>query len=94
MKILFGIFIISMIMTFTSCAKKAVSIFNHKDLTGWKIHGTEKWYDIEIQVSDRINQRTFFSGKFNNKNLEDILNGICFTLNCEYVITENKVLIY
>ena len=24
--------------------KKAVSIFNGKDLTGWKIYGTEKWY--------------------------------------------------
>ncbi|MHA4845729.1 3-keto-disaccharide hydrolase [Flavitalea antarctica] len=24
--------------------KKAVSIFNGKDLTGWTIHGTEKWY--------------------------------------------------
>lgn len=25
-------------------AQKAVSIFNGKDLTGWTIHGTEKWY--------------------------------------------------
>ena len=24
--------------------KKAVSIFNGKDLSGWTIHGTEKWY--------------------------------------------------
>jgi hypothetical protein len=24
--------------------KKEVSIFNGKDLTGWTIHGTEKWY--------------------------------------------------
>jgi hypothetical protein len=25
-------------------AQKAVSIFNGKDLSGWTIHGTEKWY--------------------------------------------------
>ena len=25
-------------------AQKPVSIFNGKDLTGWTIHGTEKWY--------------------------------------------------
>ncbi|HRQ49819.1 MAG TPA: DUF1080 domain-containing protein [Agriterribacter sp.] len=25
-------------------AQKAVSIFNGKDLTGWTVHGTEKWY--------------------------------------------------
>ncbi|MBZ4188842.1 3-keto-disaccharide hydrolase [Niabella beijingensis] len=24
--------------------KKAATLFNGKDLTGWKIHGTEKWY--------------------------------------------------
>ena len=24
--------------------KKAVSLFNGKDLSGWTIHGTEKWY--------------------------------------------------
>ncbi|MFT4032049.1 MAG: DUF1080 domain-containing protein [Siphonobacter sp.] len=23
---------------------KWISLFNHKDLTGWKIYGTEKWY--------------------------------------------------
>src|SRR6188474_2023498 len=26
------------------CAQNKVSLFNGKDLTGWKIHGTEKWY--------------------------------------------------
>lgn len=25
-------------------AQKTVSLFNGKDLTGWNIHGTEKWY--------------------------------------------------
>lgn len=25
-------------------AQKFKSIFNHKDLTGWTVHGTEKWY--------------------------------------------------
>ena len=44
MKILIGTFIISFGMTVTCFAQNAVSIFNHKDLTGWKIHGTEKWY--------------------------------------------------
>lgn len=27
-----------------SCSQHSTSIFNHQDLTGWKIHGTEKWY--------------------------------------------------
>src|SRR5688500_19495849 len=25
-------------------SQKKVSLFNGKDLSGWKIHGTEKWY--------------------------------------------------
>ncbi|MFN8358226.1 MAG: DUF1080 domain-containing protein [Spirosomataceae bacterium] len=27
-----------------SFSQKKVSLFNGKDLTGWRIHGTEKWY--------------------------------------------------
>lgn len=41
----------SILFLFAACtinaavfAQKAVSIFNGKDLTGWKINGTEKWY--------------------------------------------------
>lgn len=29
---------------------KAKSLFNGKDLTGWKIHGTEKWYVEDGQI--------------------------------------------
>lgn len=36
----FFIFIISLLLT----TAKSVPIFNGKDLTGWTIHGTEKWY--------------------------------------------------
>lgn len=28
----------------SGCAQKSKSIFNGKNLDGWKIHGTEKWY--------------------------------------------------
>lgn len=40
------LFILFCATLFTADAqkKKAVSLFNGKDLTGWKIHGTEKWY--------------------------------------------------
>ena len=37
------IFLLS-IMSLASLAQKAVSLFNGKDLTGWTINGTEKWY--------------------------------------------------
>lgn len=42
MKYLFT-FILSILLT-TTYAQKSVSIFNGKDLDGWTIHGTEKWF--------------------------------------------------
>ena len=41
-------YLLVLTILFTSCAtiknKNTVSVFNVKDLTGWTIHGTEKWY--------------------------------------------------
>lgn len=42
-KILFSISIILILSSCTAKQKK-VSLFNGKDLTGWKIYGTEMWY--------------------------------------------------
>lgn len=42
-KILFSISIILILSSFAAPQKKS-SLFNGKDLTGWKIYGTEKWY--------------------------------------------------
>lgn len=42
------ILLLSTVVMLASCAalktKESVSLFNGKDLTGWTIHGTEKWY--------------------------------------------------
>jgi len=32
------------VIAFSVNAQKSEKLFNGKDLTGWKIHGTEKWY--------------------------------------------------
>ena len=39
-----GILIFALIATTAFSQKKYHSIFNGKDLSGWKIYGTEKWY--------------------------------------------------
>ncbi len=36
--------IVSLVLSNIIYSQKAVSIFNGKDLTGWTINGTEKWY--------------------------------------------------
>jgi hypothetical protein len=33
-----------LLLTFSLSAQKKKSLFNGKDLTGWTVHGTEKWY--------------------------------------------------
>lgn len=42
MKILLASF--CLLSTLFSIAQNKTALFNGKDLTGWKIHGTEKWY--------------------------------------------------
>jgi len=42
-KLLFSISVILLFSSF-SAPQKQQSIFNGKDLSGWKIYGTEKWY--------------------------------------------------
>jgi hypothetical protein len=55
-----------------SFSQKAVSIFNGKDLTGWTINGTEKWYvDSSHQLvceSGPDKQYGYLSTKKNYKN--------------------------
>ncbi len=41
-KLLFVLFLCS--VTAILCAQSSDKLFNRKDLTGWTIHGTEKWY--------------------------------------------------
>jgi len=43
-KIIFSISTIVILCSVTLPTSTKQSIFNGKDLTGWKIHGTEKWY--------------------------------------------------
>ena len=42
-KIFLSIFVLILLSGFTAPSKKQ-SLFNGKDLTGWKIYGTEKWF--------------------------------------------------
>src|SRR6476620_8495800 len=44
MKKYFVVVIIAVLCTLVVNAQKKVSLFNGKDLTGWTINGTEKWY--------------------------------------------------
>ena len=69
-KLLLAAFFISTVQIIT--AQKTVSLFNGKDLTGWTINGTEKWYaDSSHQLvceSGPDKQYGYLSTKKNYKN--------------------------
>ena len=71
MKIIF--FFISIFLTLFLFSQKQISLFNGKDLTGWTIHGTEKWY-VEngemICESGPDKQYGYLSTNKNYKNFE------------------------
>ena len=61
------------LVSFSIAAQKSVSIFNGKDLTGWTIHGTEKWYVEDGKMvceSGPDKQYGYLSTNKNYKNFE------------------------
>jgi 3-keto-disaccharide hydrolase len=71
MKIIF--FFVCFFLSQNIYSQKQVSLFNGKDLTGWTIHGTEKWY-VEngemICESGPDKQYGYLSTNKNYKNFE------------------------
>lgn len=73
MKRIYLLLVVSLIINATLFAQKAVSIFNGKDLTGWTINGTEKWYvekGILICESGPDKAYGYLSTKKNYKNFD------------------------
>lgn len=57
------------------------------------INNLEQWYSIDIELSKGVRAGRKVSGLFNNESLENILNGLSFSLGIKYEIQENKVII-
>lgn len=51
----------------------------------------ESWYAVQFDVAEGINLRQKVTGEFDNDNLNNILNGLSFSLNFEYYIDENSI---
>lgn len=69
-------YLLLLAVTFFYCsvpAQKFTSIFNGKDLTGWTIHGTEKWYvenNLLVCESGPDKKYGYLSTNKNYKNFE------------------------
>lgn len=57
------------------------------------ITSLERWYGVEIEAAG-LNLKKEFRGTLSNRSLENILEGICFTINCQYKINNHEVKLY
>jgi hypothetical protein len=54
----------------------------------------ENWYGVQIQTEGRLNLQRRFSGNLNNITLSNILDGLCFTLDCNFKIDQKIITVY
>lgn len=53
----------------------------------------ENWYGVSIETQGQVDTNRKVSGLFDNESLENILNGLTFSLEMKYEIKESKVII-
>lgn len=53
----------------------------------------EKWYAVDIEITNKQLDNKTISGDYNNVPLDNILKVLCFTLSCKYHYINNKVII-
>ena len=92
-----------MIKELTSGFKK--SSFDYRKVVGWKdgwltfdqdpftdIKNTlELWYGVQIQVEGKSAEDYHYTGKFNNKSLEEVLKGISYVMDFDFDIDYDQV---
>jgi transmembrane sensor len=49
------------------------------------------WYDVDFEVRGTVKMKRKFSGKFKNRTLRDVLEGISYSSNFEFSIHQDKV---
>jgi hypothetical protein len=72
MKPLYLVLFVSLISA-TLFAQKSTSIFNGKDLSGWTIHGTEKWYADKGELVCESGPDKEYGYLSTNKNYKDFI---------------------
>jgi ferric-dicitrate binding protein FerR (iron transport regulator) len=53
----------------------------------------ESWYGIQIELARMDLKSRLITANFTNDSLQDVLKIICFSINSQYVIEDNKVII-
>ena len=83
------------------------SSFNEEEVIAWKdgilyfnhaafneiILRLERWYGVQISVKNQPKKTKHYSGRFNNESLENVLKGIGFINDFDFIISGKKVII-
>lgn len=66
--------------------------FENENFTKLK-NRLEMWYGVEIEVNGTPNPNNHYTGRYLNKSLEEILQGISYVMKFEYQINDSKVIL-
>lgn len=70
--------------------KEGVIIFNKKPF-GEILNDLSAWYGVKFRVDEGIDMKSRIIGSYENKNLKDILTGLSFSLDFDFVIEGKNV---
>ncbi|GEO20543.1 FecR family protein [Cyclobacterium qasimii] len=84
-----------------------IEAFEFNEIVGWKegilnfdrvalrsiFNDLEKWYDVKITIEEGFKVDRRVIGTFRNKNLSDVLTGLGFSMEFEFSINKNQVMI-
>ena len=74
------LFLLSFSVSSFLSAQKAKKIFNGKDLSGWTVHGTEKWYVENKELVCESGPDKQYGYLSTNKNYKDFISTLDFKL--------------
>lgn len=70
--------------------KDGILVFKGHDLAE-VVNTLERWYDVHIKVIGQPEKSWRADGKFDNETLEQVLQGLSFTYDMEFLINKNYV---
>lgn len=91
----------------TSNGKLTKGTFDYNEMVLWKdgvlffqnmaipevFKKIEKWYGVEVQITNKPNHVKPISGSYTNEHLENVLQSISYTVNFQYELKGKKVYI-
>lgn len=70
--------------------RSGILVFKDDHLDSF-IEKIERWYGVSVNVTGTPHEKININGKFDNENLENVLESLKFSIGIDYEIVDNKV---